>query len=118
MGPRAPEQARPNRRDSSGRGRSGGEGPRHTGRRPRAGRARGLLPPLLPHGRGGSSGGLGGLLKALKLEDLGQRGTCCSCSSSLLLLWEGDDLELVIALGLVLILGLGDGKENDGDAVR
>ena len=26
----------------------------------------------------------------------------------LLLLWEGDDLELVIALGLALIMGLGD----------
>ena len=62
------------------------------------------------------SGGLGGLLKALKLEDL-DSGDLLLLLIVLLLLWEGDDLELVIALGLVLILGLGDGKENDGDAV-
>ena len=30
----------------------------------------------------------------------------------LLLLWEGDDLELVIALGLVLLMGLTDGKKE------
>ena len=53
------------------------------------------------------SGGLGGLLKALKLEDL-DSGDLLLLLIVLLLLWEGDDLELVIALGLVLILGLGD----------
>ena len=32
----------------------------------------------------------------------------------LLLLSEGDDLELVIALGLALMMGLGDGKKDSG----
>ena len=56
-------------------------------------------------------GGLGGLLRTLKLEDL-DSGDLLLLLIVLLLLWEGDDLELVIALGLVLILGLGD-KETE-----
>lgn len=70
------------------------------------------LPPFLT-GEGGS-GGLDGLLKALKLENL-DSGDVLLLLIVLLLLWEGDDLELVIALGLVLLLGLGDdGEEASG----
>ena len=60
--------------------------------------------------RGG--GGLTGLLRSLKLDRL-DSGDILLLLIVLLLLWEGDDLELVIALGLALIMGLGDedGKE-------
>ena len=83
--------------------RPGDQRSQHTGRPGSSGTAGFSLPSFLT-GEGGS-GGLGGLLKALKLEDL-------DSGDLLLLLWEGDDLELVIALGLVLILGLGD-KETE-----
>ena len=56
------------------------------------------------------SGGLTGLLKALRLENL-DSGDILLLLIVLLLLLEGDNLELVIALGLVLILGLGDEEE-------
>ena len=46
-------------------GRSGGEGPHHTGRRPGPGGPAGFSLPSFLTGEGGS-GGLGGLLKALK----------------------------------------------------
>lgn len=59
--------------------------------------------------RGG--GGLTGLLRSLKLDRL-DSGDILLLLIVLLLLWEGDDLELVIALGLALIMGLG---EADGE---
>ena len=55
--------------------------------------------------RGG--GGLTGLLRSLKLDRL-DSGDILLLLIVLLLLWEGDDLELVIALGLALIMGLGE----------
>jgi prepilin signal peptidase PulO-like enzyme (type II secretory pathway) len=53
------------------------------------------------------SGGLTRLLRSLKLDRL-DSGDVLLLLIVLLLLWEGDDLELVIALGLALIMGLGD----------
>ena len=54
----------------------------------------------------GKGGGLTGLLRSLKLDRL-DSGDILLLLIVLLLLWEGDDLELVIALGLALIMGLG-----------
>ena len=96
-------------REPHQKARPGDQRSQHTGR-PGSGVAAGFsLPSFLTGERG--SGGLGGLLKALKLEDL-DSGDLLLLLIVLLLLWEGDDLELVIALGLVLILGLGD-KETE-----
>lgn len=61
---------------------------------------------------GDGSGGLSGLLKALKLEDI-DPGDILLLLIILFLLVEGDDLELVIALGLVLLMGLGDREGED-----
>ena len=61
---------------------------------------------------GEGSGGLSGLLKALKLEDI-DPGDILLLLIILFLLVEGDDLELVIALGLVLLMGLGDRDGED-----
>ena len=85
--------------------RPGDQRSQHTGRPGPSGTTGFSLPSFLTGE--GRSGGLGGLLKALKLEDL-DSGDLLLLLIVLLLLWEGDDLELVIALGLVLILGLGD----------
>ena len=60
-------------------------------------------------GHGEQGGGVSGLLKALKLDDL-DSGDILLLLIVLFLLVEGDDLELVIALGLVLIMGLNGGK--------
>ena len=54
-------------------------------------------------------GGMSGLLKSLRLEEL-DSGDILLLLIILFLLVEGDELELVIALGLVLIIGLGDGE--------
>lgn len=63
---------------------------------------------------GKTGGGLAGLLKGLKLEDI-DPGDVLLLLIILYLLIEGDDLELVIALGLVLLMGLGGGdKQGDG----
>ena len=59
-------------------------------------------------------GGTGGLLKALKLDNI-DKGDVLLLLIILLLLSEGDDLELVIALGLVLLMSLGDQKEEEPD---
>ena len=69
------------------------------------------LPELssLLFGRGEQGGGVSGLLKALKLDDL-DSGDVLLLLIVLFLLVEGDDLELVIALGLVLIMGLNGDK--------
>ena len=56
-------------------------------------------------------GGMSGLLKSLRLEDL-DSGDILLLLIILFLLVEGDELELVIALGLVLIIGLGDGERE------
>ena len=71
------------------------------------------LPELssLLFGRGEQGGGVSGLLKALKLDDL-DSGDILLLLIVLFLLVEGDDLELVIALGLVLIMGL-NGEKKD-----
>ena len=65
-----------------------------------------------PFSSGDGSGGLSGLLKALKLEDI-DPGDILLLLIILFLLVEGDDLELVIALGLVLLMGLGDREGED-----
>lgn len=58
-------------------------------------------------------GGAGGILKALKLDNI-DKGDILLLLIILLLLSEGDDLELVIALGLVLLMSLGDhGEEKE-----
>ena len=62
-------------------------------------------------GRGEPGGGVSGLLKALKLDDL-DSGDILLLLIVLFLLVEGDDLELVIALGLVLIMGLNGEKKE------
>lgn len=51
------------------------------------------------------SGGLAGILKLLKLEDL-DTGDVLLLLIMLFLFLEGDDMELVITLGLILILSL------------
>ena len=75
---------------------------------PQKGRSLPELSSLL-FGRGEQGGGISGLLKALKLDDL-DSGDILLLLIVLFLLVEGDDLELVIALGLVLIMGLNDCK--------
>ncbi len=59
---------------------------------------------------GGKDGGLNGLLKSLKLENI-DSGDVLLLLIILLLLSEGDDLDLVIALGVVLLMGLGEEKD-------
>ena len=56
-------------------------------------------------------GSLGGLLKALHLEEL-DTGDILLLLILLFLFLEGDNIELVITLGLVLLLGLGDHKKD------
>lgn len=56
-------------------------------------------------------GGLDSLLSALNLEGL-DSGDILLILIILLLLVEGDNLELVITLGLMLILSLGDTKKD------
>ena len=56
----------------------------------------GTPPPVLPEG---VSSSLKSLISSLGLENL-------------LLLKEGDDLEMIIALGLTLLMGLGEGEEK------
>ena len=60
------------------------------------------------------SGAMGGLLSALKLEEL-DSGDILLILIILLLLVEGDNLELVITLGLMLLLGLGDNTKKSPD---
>ena len=52
-----------------------------------------------------AAGGLSGLLKGLKLEEL-DTGDILLLLILRFLLLEGDDLELIITLGLLLLLGL------------
>ncbi len=52
-----------------------------------------------------TQGGLAGILKALKLDEL-DTGDILLLLIMLFLFLEGDDMELVITLGLVLILSL------------
>ncbi len=63
---------------------------------------------------GGRDGGLHGLLRALKLDNI-DTGDVLLLLIILLLLSEGDDLDLVVALGVVLLMSLGEEKkEKDG----
>lgn len=64
---------------------------------------------------GKERGGLSGLLKTLKLDDI-DTGDILLLLIILYLLVEGDDLELVIALGLVLIMGFGDSEKGEEPA--
>jgi hypothetical protein len=54
---------------------------------------------------GKKSGGLAGILKSLKLEEL-DTGDILLLLIMLFLFLEGDDMELVITLGLILVLSL------------
>ena len=65
-------------------------------------------PPGLPEG---VSSSLKSLISSLGLEKL-DSGDLLLFLILLLLLKEGDDLEMVIALGLTLLMGLGDDKGN------
>ena len=60
------------------------------------------------------SGAMGGLLSALKLEEV-DSGDILLILILILLLMDGDDLELVITLGLMLLLGLGGKTKKDPD---
>lgn len=60
------------------------------------------------------SGTMGGLVSALKLEEL-DPGDILLILIFLFLLVEGDDLEMMIALGLMLVLGLGSSTKKDPD---
>ncbi len=63
--------------------------------------------PVSPPNRGGEekeNAGLAGILKAFGIEDL-DTGDILLLVLMLLLMVEGDNLELVITLGLMLILG-------------
>lgn len=57
------------------------------------------------------SGGMGGLLEALGLEEL-DSGDILLLLIILFLLLEGDNLDLIITLGLILLLGLSDKKKK------
>lgn len=59
------------------------------------------------------SGGMKGLLEALKLDDL-DSGDVLLVLILLFLMAEGDNLELVITLGLLLLLGLGGERDEKG----
>ena len=52
------------------------------------------------------------LMKALKLDGV-DKGDILLLLIALLLLSEGDDLDLVIALGVVLLMGLGEDKGRE-----
>lgn len=64
-------------------------------------------------GKGEGGGGIAGLLRALKLDNL-DSGDILLLLIVLFLLVEGDDLELVIALGLVLIMALNGDEDAKG----
>lgn len=64
--------------------------------------------PVLPEG---VSGSLKSLISSLGLEKL-DSGDLLLFLILLLLLKEGDDLEMIIALGLTLLMGLGEGEEK------
>ena len=61
---------------------------------------------------GGDKGGINGILKVLRLEEL-DSGDILLILIILLLLVEGDDMELVITLGLLLLLGLADDRKEE-----
>ena len=61
---------------------------------------------------GDKSVGIKRLLKALNLEEV-DSGDLLLLLIVLLLLTDGDELDLVITLGLMLLLGLGDKKSPD-----
>lgn len=65
-------------------------------------------PPVLPEG---VSSSLKSLVSSLGLEKL-DSGDLLLFLILLLLLKEGDDLEMIIALGLTLLMGLGEGEEK------
>lgn len=88
---------------SAKRDRSNREHPRSQGRsRPST------PPPVLPEG---VSSSLKSLVSSLGLEKL-DSGDLLLFLILLLLLKEGDDLEMIIALGLTLLMGLGEGEEK------
>ena len=72
------------------------------------GSVRGTPPPVLPEG---VSSSLKSLISSLGLEKL-DSGDLLLFLILLLLLKEGDDLEMIIALGLTLLMGLGEGEEK------
>ncbi len=57
-------------------------------------------------------GGLNSLFRALKLDNI-DTGDVLLLLIILLLLSEGDDLDLVIALGVVLLMSLGEEKKDN-----
>lgn len=59
----------------------------------------------------GAQSSLNSLISSLGLEKL-DSGDLLLFLILLLLLKEGDDLEMIIALGLTLLMGLGDDKEH------
>ena len=60
---------------------------------------------------GGDKGGINGILKVLRLEEL-DSGDILLILIILLLLVEGD-MDLVITLGLLLLLGLADDRKEE-----
>ena len=61
---------------------------------------------------GGDKGGINGILKVLRLEEL-DSGDILLILIILLLLVEGDNMDLVITLGLLLLLGLADDRKEE-----
>lgn len=61
---------------------------------------------------GGDKGGTNGILKVLRLEEL-DSGDILLILIILLLLVEGDNMDLVITLGLLLLLGLADDRKEE-----
>mgnify|MGYP007117716744 CR=1 FL=1 len=61
---------------------------------------------------GGDKGGINGILKVLRLEEL-DSGDILLILIILLLLVERDNMDLVITLGLLLLLGLADDRKEE-----
>lgn len=72
---------------------------------------RNLAGTLNSFGAEDKNAGMAGILKSLHLEDL-DSGDILLFLIVLLLLLEGDNMELVITLGLMLLLGLGEEKKG------
>lgn len=70
------------------------------------------LPPVGAGLLEGAQGSLKDLIASLGLEKL-DSGDLLLFLILLLILKEGDDLELVIVLGLTLLMSLGDGKKRE-----
>lgn len=99
-------------RESARSGNSGQPGGQRQGNR------KGGTPPLdigallRMGGKKEHAGGLSGMLKALKLDDL-DTGDILLMLILLFLFLEGDNTELIITLGLMLLLGLGEEEKKE-----